>query len=117
MDRQETSLTPPQLRLEMLPPNDDVIDGGKDDDYAEHKHGIVHCPSRHIGGWRKPEDSLMYAISAGRSHTHGDSTTIGLIVHRAVMLTNHPHRPREKRSRGSPPPFHLCQTQQEMVMT
>ena len=42
---------------------------------------------------------------------------IGLIVHSAAMLTNTPHRPSEKRSFGSPPPFHLCQMTQEMVIT
>ena len=42
---------------------------------------------------------------------------IGLIVHRAAMLTKTPARPNEKRSRGSPPPLHLCHRTQEIVMT
>ena len=42
---------------------------------------------------------------------------IGLIVQSAAILTNPPARPREKRSRGKPPPLHLCHSTHAMVMT
>jgi hypothetical protein len=42
---------------------------------------------------------------------------IALIVQTAAMLANTPARPSENRSRGSPPPLHLCHKVQEMVIT
>lgn len=59
---------------------------------------------------------LLRQVHGGAS-THGARTTIGLIVHNAAMLMKTPALPKEKRAFGSPPPFHLCQTTQDMVMT